>query len=67
MSKNQYESDLINSVFAMYACIMKVTLPDNHYEVIKINGIASKVFSNQGDGVSAIDAMIEHFVAFPFT
>ena len=66
MSKNQYESDLINSVFAMYACIMKVTLPDNHYEVIKINGIASKVFSNQGDGVSAIDAMIEHFVAFPF-
>lgn len=66
MSKNQYESDLINSVFAMYACIMKVTLPDNHYEVIKINGIASKFFSNQGDGVSAIDAMIEHFVAFPF-
>ncbi|MDY3886868.1 MAG: sensor domain-containing diguanylate cyclase [Treponema sp.] len=66
MSKNQYESDLINSVFAMYACIMKVTLPDNHYEVIKINGIASKVFPNQGDGVSAIDAMIEHFVAFPF-
>ena len=66
MSKNQYESDLINSVFAMYACIMKITLPDNHYEVIKINGIASKFFPNQGDGVAAINAMIENFVAFPF-
>ena len=66
MSKNQYESDLINSVFGMYACIMKITFPDHRYEVIKINDIASKFFQNQGDCVSAINAMVDNFVAFPF-
>lgn len=65
ISKNN-ESRIINSMFEMYACVMKISFPDCHYKLLKANEISSKVFPPEGDGAVALKIMLDNLVAFPF-